>query len=66
MGVALGFYPLERLIYPALWLTPTLGWAFNQHGLPLIPLVIVTFGAVAWARLGGQSKVELPQPATTR
>jgi|FEC22Drversion2_1045045.scaffolds.fasta_scaffold00371_2 alpha-1,2-mannosyltransferase len=61
MGVAQGFYPLERLIHLALWLLAPLGWSLNQLGLPMMPLVILLFGVVAWHR--SQSKVELPGPA---
>ena len=65
-GVAKGFYPLERLVLLLTWLIPTLGWGLNQLGLPMIPLVVLLFGAVAWARLRAAAKVELPQPATAR
>jgi hypothetical protein len=43
--------PAERTVYIALWLLPTLGWALNQLGLPLTPLVVLGFGAVALMRL---------------
>jgi hypothetical protein len=61
LGVAQGFYPLERLVHLALWLLPPLGWSLNQFGLPIMPPVILLFGVVAWQR--SQSKVELPGPA---
>jgi alpha-1,2-mannosyltransferase len=64
LGASLGFYPFERLVHLALWLMPTLGWILNQLGLPLMPLVVLLFGAIAWARLKGRSKVELPGLAT--
>jgi hypothetical protein len=51
LGAARGFYPLERLVHLMIWLIPTLGWALNLLGLPLTPLVILSFGAIAWARL---------------
>jgi hypothetical protein len=62
-GLVQGFHPGERLIYVALWVTPTLGIFLNQNGLPVTPLVILAFGAVAWARLKDQPKVELPSVA---
>ncbi|WIM10915.1 glycosyltransferase family 87 protein [Enhydrobacter sp.] len=51
LGAARGFYPFERLVHLVIWLIPTLGWALNLFGLPLTPLVILSFGAIAWARL---------------
>jgi alpha-1,2-mannosyltransferase len=63
-GIALGFYPLERLLYLILWLMPTGGMILNRLDLPIMPLVILLFGAVAWARLQSESKVELPSAAT--
>lgn len=65
-GVADGFYPLERSVYLALWLMPTFGMLLNRFDLPIMPLVILMFGAVAWARLQARSKVELPTAAATR
>jgi len=62
-GVALGFYPLERLLYLILWLMPTGGMILNRLDLPIMPLVILLFGAIAWARLQAESKVELPSAA---
>jgi alpha-1,2-mannosyltransferase len=62
-GIALGFYPLERLLYFVLWLMPTVGMILNRLDLPIMPLVILLFGAVAWARLQAESKVELPSAA---
>jgi hypothetical protein len=50
-GVAHGFLPAERIVYIALWLLPTLAWALNQLGLPITPLVVLGFGAVALMRL---------------
>jgi hypothetical protein len=35
----------------------------NRLGVPIMPLVILLFGAVAWARLQAESKVELPSAA---
>jgi hypothetical protein len=34
--------------------------------LPVMPLVILSFGAIAWARLRAESKVELPSSAAAR
>jgi hypothetical protein len=62
-GLALGFYPLERLLYLILWLMPTGGMILNRLDLPIMPLVILLFGAIAWARLQAESKVELPNAA---
>jgi hypothetical protein len=62
-GIALGFYPLERLLYLILWLMPTGGMMLNRLDLPIMPLIILLFGAVAWARLQAESKVELPSAA---
>ncbi len=52
LGAARSFYPGERTLYPLLWLSPTLGWAFNQLGLPVVPLLVLLFGGAAWKRLG--------------
>ena len=65
-GVALGFHPLERSVYLMLWLMPTFGMLLNRLDLPVMPLVILSFGAIAWARLQGESKVELPSAAAAR
>ena len=65
-GVALGFYPLERSVYLVLWLMPTFGMLLNRLDLPVMPLVILSFGAIAWARLRAESKVELPSAAAAR
>lgn len=62
-GAALGFYPLERLVYFVLWLMPTAGMVLNRLDLPIMPVVILLFGAIAWARLQAESKVELPSAA---
>jgi alpha-1,2-mannosyltransferase len=50
-GVEKGFYPGERLIHLLLWLMPLAGMVLSRFGLPVVPLVILLFGAVAWARL---------------
>jgi hypothetical protein len=56
LGARDGFRPAERLLLTLLWLLPTLGWLLNQLGLPLMPLVILLFGATAWKRAGGHAK----------
>ena len=57
-GAAEGFYPLERLVYLALWLIPTFGMSLNRLDLPVMPLVVLLFGAIAWARLDrAQSRI---------
>jgi hypothetical protein len=40
---------------------PTYGLVMNRIGLPIMPLIILLFGALAWARLRAQYKVELPR-----
>jgi alpha-1,2-mannosyltransferase len=50
-GAEKGFYPGERLIHLLLWLMPLAGMVLSRFGLPVVPLVILLFGAVAWARL---------------
>ena len=60
-----GLYPGERLIDVALWVIPTLCIMLNTAGLPVTPLIILAFGAIAWARLDAPSKVELPGTVTT-
>ena len=63
-GAAAGFYPLERAVYLLLWVMPTFGMEMNRLDLPVMPLIILLFGAIAWARLKAESKVELPSAAT--
>lgn len=65
-GANQGFYPLERPLYLVLWLMPTFGMMLNRIEVPVMPLVILAFGAVAWARLVPESKVELPSAAAAR
>jgi hypothetical protein len=60
LGAVRGFYPFERLVHLVLWLMPTIGWILNQLGLPIMPLITLLFGAIAWARLQAEPKVELP------
>jgi len=61
-----GFYPAERSLYALLWVLPTLALILNWAGLPIVPLVVLGFGLVAWLRLNAQSKVELPAVAAAR
>ena len=63
LGAAQGFYPGERLIHAAMWLIPTVGVVLNRLGLPLMPVIILLFGTIAWLRLNA-AKVELPSPAS--
>jgi hypothetical protein len=64
-GAATGFLPGERLVHLVLWLMPLAGMVLNRFGLPIVPLVILLFGAVAWARLT-TPKGELPAAAAAR
>lgn len=63
-GATDGFYPLERLTHLALWVMPTFGMLLNRFDLPIMPLIILLFGVIAWAHLRAESKVELPSPGT--
>jgi len=65
-GVAGRFLPGERVVYLVLWLMPTFGMVLNRLDLPIMPLVILLFGAFAWARLAGTTKGELPGAAAAR
>ena len=56
LGATQGFFPAERILHLLLWLLPTLGWMLNQLGLPIVPLLILLFGATAWKRGGGHAK----------
>lgn len=56
LGAAQGFLPGERPVHLLLWLLPTLGWFLNQLGLPVIPAIILLFGATAWKRASGHAK----------
>jgi hypothetical protein len=58
--------PSARPVYVLVWLIATLCVDFNEHGVPLAPLVILLFGALACRRLAALPKVELPAPAATR
>jgi hypothetical protein len=50
-GVAEGFHPGERLFYIVLWVMPFAGMVLNRLGLPIVPLVILLFGVIAWSRM---------------
>ena len=65
-GMRRGFLPLERLVHVALWLAPSFGVLLNNDNVPLMPVVILLFGLIAWMRLKSASKVELPQAAGAR
>ncbi len=45
---ASGFLPFEPLFYAALWLIPNLGVRFNQHHLPVTPVLILMLLGLAW------------------
>jgi hypothetical protein len=49
-GAEEGFFPGEQLIHLVLWLMPIGSMVLALFGLPLVPLVILLFGAVAWRR----------------
>jgi hypothetical protein len=51
LGVARGLYPGERVLYLALWLIPTFGMILNRLHVPVMPLLVLWFGVVAWTRL---------------
>jgi hypothetical protein len=65
-GAAEGFHPGERVLYLFLWLIPTLGMVLNRLDLPVMPLLILLFGMVAWSRLPDVAKVELPGATSAR
>jgi alpha-1,2-mannosyltransferase len=50
-GARTGFYPLEPLVYAAIWVIPTLTLGFSRHHLPVAPLVIAAFLVAALLRL---------------
>jgi hypothetical protein len=67
LGARQGFHPGERPVLAAMWLIPTtIGMILNRAGLPIMPLVILLFGVIVWARLKGQPKAELPSQVTAR
>jgi hypothetical protein len=47
-----GYLPGERIAYLAVWLIPHFCLELNAAGLPITPLVVLGFGAVALMRLG--------------
>ena len=49
---ATGYRAGERVTYLALWLAPHFCMLLNEAGLPLMPLILATFGWFAWQRLG--------------
>ena len=51
-----GFLVGEKTLHAAVWLLPTLGWMLNQLALPVMPIVILLFGATAWKRASGHAK----------
>jgi hypothetical protein len=65
-GATTGFLPGERLVTIALWLMPLAGMVLNRLGLPIVPLVILLFGAIAWSRLQTTPKGELRPAAAAR
>jgi hypothetical protein len=64
-GAEEGFYPGERLVHLLLWLMPLGGMILARFGLPLVPLLLLLFGAIAWLRLPAP-KGELRRVATAR
>jgi hypothetical protein len=64
-GADEGFYPGERLVHLLLWLIPLAGMILARFGLPLVPLLLLLFGFVAWRRLDAP-KGELRPVAATR
>jgi len=64
-SAARGFLLAERPVHAVLWLMPFLVWELNVHGLPLVPPVLVLFGAIAWQHLGNPAKVEWTARAGT-
>ena len=49
---SVGYLPTERIVYLAAWLIPHFCLDLNAAGVPLTPLVVMAFGAVALMRLG--------------
>jgi hypothetical protein len=46
-----GSRPGEQIVYLALWLIPGFCMVLNRDGVPVTPLIILLFGAIAVARL---------------
>jgi alpha-1,2-mannosyltransferase len=61
-----GYRPGERLVYLATWLVPHFCPLLNTIEIPVTPLVILAFGAIALVRLNSVPKVELPTAAGAR
>lgn len=55
-GAKAGFYPLEPLVYAALWVIPTLTLGLSRHHLPVAPLVIAAFLVAALLRLKDETR----------
>ncbi|MBN9089503.1 MAG: DUF2029 domain-containing protein [Reyranella sp.] len=55
-GAKTGFYPLEPLVYAALWVIPTLTLGLSRHHLPVAPLVIAAFLVAALLRLKDETR----------
>jgi hypothetical protein len=64
-GAEEGFFPGERLIHLVLWLMPIASMVLARFDLPLVPPLLLLFGAVAWLRLPAP-KGELRQAAAAR
>jgi len=63
LGAAHGFRPGERLLYLVLWVIPFAGMILNRFGLPIVPLVILLFGLLAWSRLPSSSSDPISRTA---
>ncbi|UYN94727.1 MAG: DUF2029 domain-containing protein [Enhydrobacter sp.] len=61
-----GYRPGERLVYLATWLVPHFCPLLNTIEIPVTPLVVLAFGAIALVRLNSVPKVELPMTAGPR
>jgi len=55
-GAKTGFYPLEPLVYAAMWVIPTLTLGLSRHHLPVAPLVIAAFLVAALLRLKDETR----------
>jgi alpha-1,2-mannosyltransferase len=63
---AKGHLPGERAIYLLLWLIPGFCMGLNAASVPVTPLIVLAFAAVAWARLQVAARDELPDAAASR
>jgi alpha-1,2-mannosyltransferase len=59
-GVLEQFRPGELLVCLLLWLLPTLGWVLNQLSLPIMPIVVLAFGAHAATRMASRKVLRAP------